>query len=244
MSVLCPYCNREFNQITIQHLRKHNKDLQDLKIEFPNCRILSEYSKNKMINTQKETCLERYGIESTNSLQNIKEKKVRTFIENYGVDNPSKVKEILDKKEETWIKKYGVKNPSQSKEIKDKKKKTIVSNGYIRSDEELTEKELYKRKVSQFTDITIRKKFKKDDLKKRGKCGIYGAKQVDHIYSINDGFINNIPPEILCHECNIRLIDWEDNTNKWKKSDITINELYSLIEEYENRKENDNGKKF
>jgi len=127
--VECPYCKNTFNQINIQHLRKHKKTMLDLKTEFPDCKILSDFSVNKMKKKYKETCLEKFGIESTNMLQKVKQKKVDSFVSKYNVSNPSKVIEIKNKKEATWVKKYGVKNPSQCDEIKNKKKETFITNG-------------------------------------------------------------------------------------------------------------------
>lgn len=240
MKVKCPYCNSEFNQLTIQHLLKHGKTLQDLKIEFPNSKILSDESITKMKNKYQETCTQKYGVEYTGKLESVKLKKKETCIINYGADNPSKVKEIRDKIEETWLKKYGVKNPSQAKEIKFKKKESLESGGFWRKDEELSERDLYYRKVNQCTNEVVKIKFSEEELNKRGRNGTTTAKQIDHIYSIDDGFKNKIPPEIIGHFCNVRLISWEENCYKWKKSEISIDELYILIEEFEVRKEKQN----
>lgn len=44
-----------------------------------------------------QTCLERYGVSSHNSLNSIKEKKIDTYIKKYGEDNPAKSKTVKDK---------------------------------------------------------------------------------------------------------------------------------------------------
>ena len=48
---------------------------------------------------------------------------------------------------------------------------------------------------------------------------------IDHIYSVADGFRNNIDPKIISSICNLRLIDSEYNLKKGSKSDISIEEL-------------------
>jgi hypothetical protein len=52
----------------------------------------------------------------------------------------------------------------------------------------------------------------------------------DHMYSVYDGFNNNIPFDIIAHPANCRLITQLDNVKKGKKSVISIEELYMRIE--------------
>lgn len=50
---------------------------------------------------------------------------------------------------------------------------------------------------------------------------------IDHIFSVMDGFHNNVPPEIIGHISNLRMLHHSENVRKNGKSDITIDELYS-----------------
>ena len=59
-------------------------------------------------------------------------------------------------------------------------------------------------------------------------CGVDGAMQVDHIYTIKDGFVNNIPPYIIGSHVNIQLVDWKTNDTKKDKSEITKDQLILL----------------
>jgi hypothetical protein len=52
---------------------------------------------------------------------------------------------------------------------------------------------------------------------------------LDHIYSIYDGFMNNIPVFVISSIYNLRLISSSKNISKGKKSDISIDELFSYI---------------
>jgi hypothetical protein len=70
-----------------------------------------------------------------------------------------------------------------------------------------------------------------DAIKKRGKCGIEGAYQIDHIFSIMEGFRNNIPSEIIGNKINLRLIPWMDNVKKSRKCDMTKEELLQIYRE-------------
>ena len=54
----------------------------------------------------------------------------------------------------------------------------------------------------------------------------------DHLYSIKDGFVNNIKPEIISHPANCELILHRDNQKKKSKSKITLNELMNKIKEF------------
>jgi hypothetical protein len=54
----------------------------------------------------------------------------------------------------------------------------------------------------------------------------------DHIYSIRDGFDNNIDPELISHPANCKLILQRQNSSKYKRSDITIDELKKKIKNW------------
>lgn len=57
---------------------------------------------------------------------------------------------------------------------------------------------------------------------------------LDHIFSVQQGFIRNIAPEIISHPCNLRIIGWIDNSRKNIKCDISINELRNKIGAFNN----------
>ena len=68
------------------------------------------------------------------------------------------------------------------------------------------------------------------DLADMLKCTYISSKlsvenHLDHIYSIHYGFINNIPPYIIGHRNNLRLIPRSENSSKNKRCDITIDEI-------------------
>lgn len=57
----------------------------------------------------------------------------------------------------------------------------------------------------------------------------------DHIYSIKDGFYNNVDPNIISHPANCQLITHNDNIKKKSKSNITLDELKLKIENWNNK---------
>lgn len=54
--------------------------------------------------------------------------------------------------------------------------------------------------------------------------------QLDHKFSISEGFLNGIPPEIIGSFCNLEVIPYRSNNKKGRKCSITKEELYSLYE--------------
>jgi hypothetical protein len=67
----------------------------------------------------------------------------------------------------------------------------------------------------------------------RGPCGTVGSFNIDHRFSVHEGFLKNIPPEIIGHICNLEMKPWEQNLSKWKRCDITLDELLEAIEIFE-----------
>jgi len=60
---------------------------------------------------------------------------------------------------------------------------------------------------------------------KRGKSGVCGAYQLDHKFSIMEGFKNKISPSIIGNINNLEFIPWIDNIKKRAHCSITKEEL-------------------
>ena len=78
--------------------------------------------------------------------------------------------------------------------------------------EKYPKKEMYKREVWRYTYKHPLETLEHWD--KRGKCGVDGAYQLDHIISINEGWSNKIPAEEIAKWENLRMIPWKDNLLK------------------------------
>lgn len=55
----------------------------------------------------------------------------------------------------------------------------------------------------------------------------------DHLYSISDGFKNNINPEIISHPANCQIKTHKENQSKKSNSSITLDQLFERIEKFE-----------
>jgi len=51
---------------------------------------------------------------------------------------------------------------------------------------------------------------------------------LDHIYSISDGFVNNVTPEKIGNYKNLRVITAQENLKKNKKSLMTLEEINNI----------------
>jgi|SaaInlV_165m_DNA_1040744.scaffolds.fasta_scaffold62013_1 hypothetical protein len=81
---------------------------------------------------------------------------------------------------------------------------------------------LYNQKVRNLTEQVVHL-IPNYDSSTRGKMGVEGAYQVDHIVGISEGFENNTPAEDIAHIDNLQYITWEDNLKKRKFKKKTIN---------------------
>lgn len=83
----------------------------------------------------------------------------------------------------------------------------------------------YKQIVIFFTnkqDLSILTNYNK-----RGKTG-KNTYQLDHKYSILEGFKNNINPQLIGNINNLEMLPWKDNIKKQNKCSITLKELQKL----------------
>lgn len=96
-----------------------------------------------------------------------------------------------------------------------------------------TEHKKYYNKVRNITNKNLRKyKHLFDNLDKLSSCGDNDKFQVDHIFSIKEGFNLNIVPELIGHPSNLRVIHWKDNLNKSNNCDISLEILMNNANEF------------
>ena len=79
--------------------------------------------------------------------------------------------------------------------------------------EKYPKKEMYKREVWRLTYQQPLDTLENWD--KRGRCGVDGAYQLDHIKSINWGWENKVSAEVIAEWSNLRMIPWKENRDKW-----------------------------
>jgi len=84
----------------------------------------------------------------------------------------------------------------------------------------------FKKYRSDVMKITNKQKiYKLVNFDRRGLCGVDGVYQLDHKFSILEGFKQGIEPEIIGDIKNLEFIPWEENLNKGSKCSITEKEL-------------------
>lgn len=102
---------------------------------------------------------------------------------------------------------------------------TKVKKGLIKSSDQCSEFEKYKNSVWSVTEKNYR--LYKNVLDPLSMRSI--EFNLDHIFSIQQGFTNNIDPTIIGNYTNLRIIPALENRNKHSKCDKTIEQL---IEDY------------
>jgi CHAT domain-containing protein len=157
-----------------------------------------------VLQKMKETSLQRYGVPNASSSSICKEQRRQKVLQKYGVDNVSKapiIKQRLSKQKETYW-----------NAVYDNKKFTV---------EGLTRNQ-YRHRCQQYANTQYeRYKNLLDPDNQRGKHW-----HLDHIYSVTDGFLNDVPINIISDISNLRLISDKENYKKHKKSEKTLEELY------------------
>jgi plasmid stability protein len=126
-----------------------------------------------------------------------------------------------EKLRQTWLDKYGVDHPWKHPDIIKKSLETRIANG--NAEPKTEERDLYYAAVYEITRKSWIDYFDKINPE-RHKRGSYW--HLDHIYSILEGFRNNIPPEIIGHWTNLRMLTISDNSSKGSDCHKTIEELY------------------
>lgn len=122
----------------------------------------------------------------------------------------------------TWMEKYGVDNPSKVPVIKQKLSdlsKKRNENLHINKEEST----LYYMKVREITKQSWVKNYLLINPTRITRSNEW---HLDHIFSISEGLNNNIPPEIIGHWTNLRLIPKKENSSKGGNCHKTKEKLY------------------
>ena len=130
----------------------------------------------KKINVTKGILFEKYGVDSSFKIPEVKKIIDEINIKNFGFDNPFNNKDVQNKIKENNLERYGFTTPTKSKEIQDKIKKTNLdrygfeshlSSKVIR--DKIKESTLNKYGFDNvFKDVNIQNKIKKNNLIKYG----------------------------------------------------------------------------
>lgn len=191
---------------------------------------LSSWNKNnsdgKSIEKRINTAISKYGnLENYKKIMAINLKK--SINEKYGVGTIFESETFKKTRKEKLKEKYG----SEKYNNPDKTRETRIKNGTQINDEMIEDFLQYKKVVTNRT-ITIYRNNKhliNPNNLKRSKREYH----IDHLFSIKQGFLNNLPVEVITHPCNLHMIHYKENLIKQDDCWITINDLLERIISYE-----------
>jgi hypothetical protein len=122
---------------------------------------------------------------------------------------------------QTCLERYGVPNGGQSRIARQKVSNATILNGatprHLRS-----LRRLYYDAVWQFTEQSWKYHFDQINPTRIDRS----QNALDHIYSIQQGFRDNIPPYIIGHWTNLRIIALRENSLKGMRCDKTQDALF------------------
>lgn len=223
-------CSKSSNSCPAVKAKKVTSSLEKYGTAYP-------WQTKKIIEKRNQTNLAKYGHVSSIMNPEIQAKRRATMIERYGVEEPTQNEKIRIKSAAS-IKQSYVKDPTLSArqtkrkrekygedlaEIVKKSRATQIANGRWVDPSLKTEWAQYKFRVKYLT-AKIYKKHKNiinPDNLPIGRC----AYQIDHIYSIREGFENKVDPELVAHIKNLRLLWHLENKKKHIRSDQTLEDL-------------------
>ena len=98
------------------------------------------------------------------------------------------------------------------------------------SEEDREDIKSYKKYIEKLSNINYKlyKSTINPNNLKRGR----NAYHLDHIYSIIDGFNNNVDPNIIASSVNLRMLSEKDNIAKNGTSHMTLEQLYDLHKQF------------
>ncbi len=219
--IVCPVC--QSNKLKFSSLKKGYT---------ANCSYVCRSNNPDTAIKSRNTNLSRYGTEFASQSSQFRDRVVKTCLDKYGTDNVFKVDVIKNKQVDTVVSRYGVTNVSKHPDILKRINEVHVEQGRRRPDHLRSDLEKYRLAVKSITARSYHDYYyviNPDNLP-RSRFEYH----VDHIYSVEEGFKNNVPPEIIGHYTNLRMMWHLDNCKKNTKCHITLEQLY---ENYKNSKE-------
>lgn len=186
------------------------------------------------------TKIEKYGSIHVTQNEEIMNKVKRTNLEKYGVEWSFQSENNKSKSKETWMHRYGchvscadeiIEKVKISKGIIDKNDMTSWDRARLSNEnagrwmpkEEWSKFKLYSADVWKETNKHIHLL---ENFDKRGRGS--DDYHCDHMYSIHQGFKDNVPAEIIGSIFNLEMINSRVNMSKNIKCSITLDKLLEL----------------
>ena len=195
----------------------------------------------------RETNIEKWGVDNVFQNNQIKQKIKKTTNEKYGVDYPSQSFEIRGKIKQICIEKWGVDNPMKCNFFKEKIKQTCIekygsesilnskfmedfriNSGTKIPDSQKSEFKIYQEKVRYLTDKKKSELFRSwngfdfydnEYIKENLNLfhGNFRYPTIDHRLSILYGFKNKIEPHFIAEISNLCITKRSNNSKKGSK---------------------------
>lgn len=188
-----------------------------------------ETLENRIKKTAK-TKLDRYGSETYNN----SDKNKQTCIERYGVDNVSKSSSTKAKMKQTNLRKYGVENPFQAESVKAKIKQTTLNKYGV---EYISQTKDHKKQVHDFWKNISEDQLSEIRKKKAQTCiAKYGVSNVMHVPEFQDKLEQTciekygVPTYLMTEE--VRLTTSNDSKPNRAFEDLLRNQGISFDREY------------
>lgn len=217
--------------------KKRKKCLSNFGVEWP---MQSKEVQQKSL----ETVLDKYGVDNVSKCKEIIDKIKYKLTQIDPESGLTIIETAKIKREDTYLEKFGLKHYFQSDDFKEKMKNIMLEKygvdnvfkseyfdllmkkrGFRYEDHSQFERfNDYRRIVKKLTERTFRENF--DILSILYLRGT--DYHLDHIYSIYQGFIDNIEPEIMASVINLQLIPSKINKSKSTDCWITKDELFTL----------------
>lgn len=118
--------------------------------------------------------------------------------------------------------KYGVHSTLLVQEVRDRQYKTKIEKGLITPKEQKHLRQVYYEAVLKFTKDSWKSHFDKINPKALNRSEY----DLDHIYSIQQGWRDGIPPYIIGHWTNLRMLEPTKNYSKGMRCDKTKEMLF------------------
>ena len=177
-----------------------------------------------------ETCFERFGFSSPIENPEILEKRRQTMIERWGGPSTFESDVLRSRAEETCISRYGTRNivlsPTFISSSMDKKLMKTHGKTWQQYIDDLPEFHDYRRRVDKIT--------RQQPVEELANYDKWGEFHLDHMFSVAEGFKQQISPEIIGNIVNLKFIPAIENM---KKQSLCTIDKDTLLLEYSKRRE-------
>jgi len=139
--------------------------------------------------------------------------------------SPEQAKARYEKIREATLEKYGVHSTLLLPEVREKQYETRVRKGITTPREKRPARQLYYDAVVRLTKISWLEHFDKINPERLDRS----KWDLDHVFSIQEGFRQGIPPYVIAHWTNLRMLEPSLNYSKGMRCDKTRDELFEDV---------------